>query len=107
MKKLALPVPPHRPPPIRLLGDRILALMDPQETTTKAGVIVSAGKPPPENKGTVVAVGTGKDGPDGRIPPSVKVGDRILWSRWHATPLVLGEVEYLLFSENEVLGVIS
>lgn len=95
-------------PKIRLVGDRILALMDPEPEATKAGVILSAGKPPPQNLGTVVAVGSGKVGPSGvRIPLSVKVGDRILWSRWHATPLTLDKMTYLMFSEDEVFGVFS
>jgi chaperonin GroES len=95
-------------PPIRLLGDRVLALMDPEEETSKGGIILSAGKPPPQNKGTLVSVGTGKRLPNGNVQGmSVKVGDRVLWSRWHATPMVFEDRTYLMFGEDEILAVIS
>ena len=84
---------------IRPTGDRVLVLMDPEPEQVR-GIIVSAGKPPPQNQGTVVAVGS-------RVRENLRAGDRILWSRWHAEDHEVDGVVHKLMREDEVMAVIS
>lgn len=79
-------------------GDRVLVLMDPEPEMVR-GIIVAAGKPAPQNVGTVVAVGP-------RVLERVKAGDRVLWSRWHATDHEINGVVHKLMREDEIMAVL-
>jgi co-chaperonin GroES (HSP10) len=80
-------------------GDRVLVLMDPEPKVVR-GIIVSAGKPAPQNLGVVVAVGP-------RVKERIATGDRVLWSRWHAQDVEIGGVVHKLMREDEVMAVLS
>ncbi len=45
--------------------------------------------------------------PNERVPMSVKVGDRVLYTKPWNDPVKIGGVEYYLVSESEILAVIS
>lgn len=77
----------------------MLVLMDPEPEQVR-GVIVSAGKPAPQNHGTVVAIGP-------RVRADLAAGDRVLWSRWHAEDVEVGGVVHKLMREDEVMAVLS
>lgn len=81
---------------LRPTGDRVLVLMDPEPEQVR-GIIVSAGKPAPQNHGTVVAVGP-------RVLEKLAKGDRIVWSRWHAEDVEVGGVVHKLMREDEILA---
>lgn len=78
-------------------GDRVLVLMDPEPEQVR-GIIVSAGKPPPQNLGVVVAVGP-------RVKETIAPGDRIIWSRWHAQDVEVDGRVHKLMREEEILAV--
>mgnify|MGYP006921314726 CR=1 FL=1 len=81
---------------LRPTGDRVLVLMDP-EPEVRNGIIISAGKPAPQNHGTVVAVGL-------CVLEKLAKGDRIVWSRWRAEDVEVGGVVYKLMREDEILA---
>lgn len=84
---------------IKPTGDRALVLMDPEPEMVR-GVIVAAGKPAPQNVGTVVAVGP-------RVLERIAKGDRVLWSRWQATDHEIDGVMHKLMREEEIMAVLS
>jgi len=93
---------------IRPLNDRILVQRLEQEEKTAGGIIIpdSAKEKPAEGK--VVAVGKGKLGDDGkRVKMEVKVGDRVLFSKYGGTDVKLDGDDYLIMREDDILGIIG
>jgi chaperonin GroES len=89
-------------------GDRILVkpLSAEEGTVTSFGIIIpDTAKEKPE-QGRVVAVGAGKKGDDGKlIPISVKVGDRVMFSKYGYDEVKLDGGEYYLIAESSILMV--
>jgi len=93
---------------IRPLNDRILVKRLEGEEKTKGGIIIpdSAKEKPAE--GEVVAVGLGRANDKGdRIPMQVKVGDRVLFSKYGGTDVKIEGEDYLIMREDDVLGVLE
>ncbi len=93
---------------IRPLNDRILVKRLEEEEKTAGGIIIpdSAKEKPAE--GEVVAVGPGKMNDGGeRAPMDVKVGDRVLFSKYGGTDVKLDGDDYLIMREDDILGVIE
>ena len=93
---------------IRPLQDRVIVKRVEEEAKTKGGIIIpdSAKEKPAEGK--VIAVGKGKIGEDGKLQPlDVKVGDRILFSKYAGTEVKVDGEENLIMREDDILGVIE
>jgi chaperonin GroES len=93
---------------IRPLQDRVIVKRVEEEEKTKGGIIIpdSAKEKPAEGK--VIAVGKGKVGEDGKLQPlDVKVGDRILFSKYAGTEVKVDGEENLIMREDDILGVIE
>jgi len=93
---------------IRPLQDRIIVKRLEEETKTKGGIIIpdSAKEKPIEGK--VVAVGKGKVTDDGKVLAlDVKVGDKVLFSKYGGTEVKIDGEEYLIMREDDILGVIE
>jgi chaperonin GroES len=90
------------------LGDRVLLKPVAAETTTSFGIIIpDTAKEKPE-QGTVVAVGPGKRSDDGKlVPVSVKVGERVMFSKYGYDEVKVEGVEYYLVSEANILAVLN
>lgn len=92
------------------LGDRVLVKTQHSEQKSKGGLIlndsISRGQ---KVEGEVVAVGTGLFSQTGNpIPMTVNVGDIILYKKDMAgDSLKLGDEEYLIFHEHEILGILN
>jgi chaperonin GroES len=93
---------------IRPLNDRILVKRLEEETQTAGGIIIpdSAKEKPAE--GEIIAVGAGKRNDAGeRIAMDVKVGDRVLFSKYGGTDVKLDGENYLIMREDDILGVLD
>jgi chaperonin GroES len=93
---------------IRPLQDRVIVKRVEEEEKTKGGIIIpdSAKEKPAEGK--VIAVGKGKVGDDGKLHAlDVKVGDRILFSKYAGTEVKVDGDENLIMREDDILGVIE
>lgn len=93
---------------IRPLNDRILVKRLEEEEKTAGGIIIpdSAKEKPAE--GEIVAVGPGKMNDNGdRTAMDVKVGDRILFSKYGGTDVKLDGDDFLIMREDDILGVIE
>ncbi len=99
--------------PIRPLGDRVVVrpLTEAEAGTVSAsGIIIpdTAKKEKPE-QGVVVAVGAGKWNEDGdqRLAMDVKVGDKVVFSKYGYDEVKVDGKEYFIVSESSILGVFS
>ena len=92
------------------LNDRILLKpMSEEETnTTISGIIIpeTVSKEKPE-QGKVIAVGEGRWEDGKRIPVSVKVGDRVVFSRYGYDEIKLDGEEYYILKEENILAIIN
>lgn len=90
------------------LGDRVLVRPQVGETTTAFGIIIpDTAKEKPET-GVVVAVGPGKKTDSGTVlPMSVKVGDKVMFSKYGFDEVKVAGVEYYLISEANILAILS
>ena len=93
---------------LRPLSDRILVERVEEDEKTKGGIIIpdTAKEKPAEGK--IVATGNGRLGEDGKLlPMDVKVGDRILFSKYGGTDVKIDGNDYLILRQDDVLGVIE
>ena len=90
------------------LGDRVLIETQVEEKTVNGIIIPDSAKMGDNKIGKVVSVGEGIYTNDGvKIPMSVKVGDKVMMPfAGSAQKVKLGDEEFLLFREQELLMVI-
>jgi chaperonin GroES len=92
---------------IKPLGDRVLVEPIEEKEVKKGGIIIPDTAKEKPQEGKVVALGTGKTDDDGkRIPFEVKVGDRVLVSKYGGTEVKLNDKEYKLLNSDDVLAII-
>lgn len=93
---------------IRPLSDRILVKRVAGEEKTASGIIIPDNAKEKPMEGEVVAVGSGKTLDDGKLKtPDVKVGDKVLFSKYAGSEVKLDGVEHLILREDDILGVIG
>jgi len=99
--------------PIRPLADRVVVrpLSDEEAgNVSSSGIIIpdSAKKEKPE-QGMVIAVGEGKWNEDGdkRLALEVKVGDKVVFSKYGYDEVKVGDKDYYLVAESSILGVFN
>ena len=93
---------------IKPLNDRILVLRVDEEQKTRGGIIIPDTAKEKPQEGKVVAAGPGKMGDDGqRVAMEVKVGDRVLFSKYGGTEIKIDGVEHLFMKEDDILGILN
>ena len=93
---------------LRPLSDRILVERVEEDAKTKGGIIIpdTAKEKPAEGK--IVATGNGRIGEDGKLlPMDIKVGDRVLFSKYGGTDIKIEGIDYLILRQDDVLGIIE
>ena len=91
---------------LKPLDDRIVIRPTEAEEVTKGGIVLpDAAKERPQ-EGEVIAVGTGKVLETGaKIPMEVKVGDKIIYSKYGGTEIKIGGEEYVILRQDDVLAI--
>jgi len=95
-------------PNIKPLGDRVLVKPLDAEEKTKGGIIIpDAAKEKPQ-EAQVVALGTGKRDDTGKlIEFTVKVGDKVLVSKYGGTEVKVEGDTYTIMREDDILGIVG
>jgi chaperonin GroES len=90
------------------LRDRVFVKYSSEEEKTAGGLYIpDAAKEKPQ-KGSVMAVGTGRITDDGkRQPMDVKVGDTILFDKYSGSKIKMDNEEYLIIREEDILGIVE
>lgn len=94
---------------IKPLGNRVL-VQRAKAQTTKGGILLPDTAQEKPKEGIVVAVGPGKTDESGKTEPmELKVGDRVLFSSYSGTEVknLAEEEEYLVMSQDDILGILS
>jgi chaperonin GroES len=87
---------------IKPLADRVLVEPAAAEQKTAGGIIIPDTAKEKPQKGTVVAIGTGKKDE----PLTVKVGDKVLYGKYSGTEINVEGKDYLIMRESDILAVI-
>jgi len=92
---------------IRPLGDRVVVKAVERTEQTKSGLFLPDTVQEKPQEAIVVAVGPGKLQDDGtRTPIDLKVGDKILYSKYAGTEIKQLDEEYLILRESDIIDVI-
>src|SRR3984893_4696185 len=93
---------------VKPLGDRVLIQSIEENEVNKGGIIIPDTAKEKPQEGKVVAVGTGKlDDSGKKIEFNVKVGDKVLISKYGGTEIKIDGENYLIMREDDVLGIIG
>lgn len=93
---------------IRPLQDRILVKRLESETKTAGGIIIPDNAKEKPQEGEIIAVGNGKVLENGSTQkPDVKVGDKVLFSKYAGSEVKIDGNEHLILREDDLLGVIE
>jgi chaperonin GroES len=93
---------------IRPLGDRVIVKRMEEEEQTRGGIIVPDTAKEKPQRGKVMAVGPGRLAEDGkRVPPEVKKGNMVLFGKYAGTDVSMGDDEYLILREDDILAIIE
>lgn len=92
---------------IKPLGNRVLVERS-KAATSKGGILLPDSAQEKPREGKVIAAGPGKTNENGQLEHiSVKVGDKILFGSYAGTEVKHLEEEYLILSEEDILGILS
>lgn len=89
---------------IKPLGDRVVIKMVETEETTKSGIVLPGSAKEKPQYAEVVAVGPGGVIDGKEITMEVKVGDKVLLSKYAGTEVKLDGVEYTILRQNDILA---
>lgn len=87
---------------VKPLSDRVLVEPAAAEEKTAGGIIIPDTAKEKPQKGTVVAVGTGKKDE----PITVKVGDSVLYGKYSGTEITIDGKDLLIMRESDIYAVI-
>lgn len=92
---------------LRPLADRVVVKVIEVEEKTEGGIVLPDTAKERPQEGEVLAVGPGRRLDDGSLLPlSVKVGDRVLFSKYGGVEVKVEGEEYLILREDDILGVL-
>ncbi len=92
----------------RPLHDRVLVRRIDEDTKTAGGIIIPDSAQEKPSQGSIVAVGSGLRGDDGKITPlDVKAKDKVLFGKWSGNEVMVDGEELLIMKESDILGIIG
>lgn len=92
---------------IKPLADRVVIKMVEAEETTQSGIILAGSAKEKPQIAEVVAVGPGGVVDGKEITMELKVGDKVLMSKYAGTEVKLDGVEYTILRQSEILAKIE
>ncbi|MBQ4530337.1 MAG: co-chaperone GroES [Lachnospiraceae bacterium] len=89
------------------LGDKVVLKQLEAEETTKSGIVLPGQTKEKPQQAEVIAVGPGGvvDGKD--VTMQVKVGDKVIYSKYAGTEVKLGEDEYIVVRQNDIVAIVE
>ena len=85
------------------LADRVVLKQLVAEETTKSGIVIPGQNKEKPQQAEVVAVGPGTE----EIKMQVKVGDKVIYSKYSGTEVKLEDEEYIICKQNDILAIIK
>lgn len=92
---------------IRPLRDRLIVRRADEEEKSAGGIIIPDSAKEKPQEAEVVAIGSGRVDENGKVVPlDVKVGDRVLFSKYSGTDIKINNEDYLILQESDVQAVV-
>lgn len=92
---------------IKPLADRVVIKMVEAEETTKSGIILAGSAKEKPEVAEIVAVGPGGIVDGKEVKMELKVGDKVLISKYAGTEVKLDGIEYTILRQSDVLAIID
>ncbi len=92
---------------IKPLADRVVIKMVEAEETTKGGIILAGAAKEKPQVAEVVAVGPGGNVEGKDVVMYVKVGDRVLTSKYSGTEIKLDGEEFIIVRQSDILAIVD
>ena len=92
---------------IKPLTDRVVIKAEESEETTKSGIVLTASSQEKPQFATVVAVGEGGIVDGKEVKMYVKVGDKVITSKYSGTEVKLDCEEYTIVRQNDILAIVE
>ncbi len=93
---------------IRPLNDRVVVKRIEAQEEVRGGIIIPDTAKEKPQEAEVIAVGPGKLNDDGkRTPIDVKAGDRVLIGKYSGSEIKVGDNDYVILREDEILAVVE
>ena len=93
---------------IKPLGDRVVIKALEKEEKTISGIVLPDTAKEKPQKGTIIAVGTGKVLENGqRVALEVSEGQQVIFSKYAGTEIKIDNQDYLILSERDILAIVQ
>ena len=92
---------------IKPLGDRVVLKAAEKEETTASGIILTGNSKEKPVYSEVVAVGPGAVVDGKKVPMEVKVGQKVIYSKYAGTEVKFGDDEYTIVKQGDILAVVE
>ncbi|MBP3445721.1 MAG: co-chaperone GroES [Clostridia bacterium] len=92
---------------IKPLADRVVVKMTELEETTQSGIILAAAAKEKPQVAEVLAVGPGGIVDGKEVEMYVKVGDKVITSKYAGTEVKLNKEEYIIVRQNDILAIVE
>ena len=94
---------------LKPLYDRVVVKMEEAEETTKSGIVLAAASKEKPQVAKVIAVGSGEshDGAKEAVAVKVKVGDKVIVSKYAGTEVKLDGEEYIIVNMGDILAIVE
>ena len=89
------------------LGDRVVLKQFEAEETTKSGIILAGSAQEKPQEAEVVAVGPGGMVDGKEVTMQVKVGDKVIYSKYASNEVKLDGEEFIIVKQNDILAVVE
>ena len=89
------------------LQDRVVVKLVEAEETTKSGIILTGAAKEKPQVAEVVAVGPGIPEGDNKVVMEVKVGDKVITSKYSGTDVKIDDNEYTIVKQSDILAVVK
>ena len=89
------------------LGDRVVLKQYEAEEKTKSGIILASKTQEKPQEAEVIAVGPGGVVDGKEVTMQVKVGDKVIYSKYSGNEVKLGDEEYIIVRQNDILVVVE
>lgn len=92
---------------IKPLADRVVIKMVEAEETTKSGIILAGSAKEKPQVAEIVAVGPGGVVEGKEVTMEVKVGDKVLISKYAGTQVKVDDIEYTILRQSDILAIVE
>ena len=89
------------------LGDRVVIKQLVAEETTKSGIVLPGQSQEKPQQAEVIAVGPGGMVDGKEVVMQVKVGDKVIYSKYAGTDVKLGDEEYIVVKQSDIVAIVE